>query len=456
MAKKFKSFKHEAFTLYANDCLDVLKAMPDNSVGSIVTDPPYGLSFMNKHWDYSVPSVEIWAECLRVLKPGGFLLAFAGTRTQHRMAVNIEDAGFEIRDLIMWVHGQGFPKSQDASKALDKAAGAKRKVVGVSPNDRPQSQVKGGRAFDRAVDRGQTHETIKITEPSTDLAKKYAGYGTALKPAVEPITVARKPLDGNLAQNLRKWGVGALNIGECRVELNKYDLEEYIPNRVGYKDGISHKQKLTTTTGFIGKTTSGTENLVIKQDGRWPANLIHDGSPEVVGLFPEAGGSFGVRGKCKESLIYNAGLENRLVGQVVGYGDKGSAARFFYVAKASKSERNAGLEGHPDREKYTASAGEFNAHNCFSGKTGDAARQAKHPDRPRKNHHPTVKPVNLMRYLVKLVTPPDQICLDPFMGSGTTGIACMREQRVFLGIERELDYARIAKARILASLKAKK
>lgn len=444
MNKKLKSFKHAAFKLYANDCLDVLKAMPDNSVGSIVTDPPYGLSFMNKHWDYSVPSVEIWAECLRVLKPGGFLLAFAGTRTQHRMAVNIEDAGFEIRDLIMWVHGQGFPKSQNASKALDKAPGAKRKVVGVSPNDRPKSQVKGGKAFDRAIDRGQDHQTLEITAPSTDLAKKYHGYGTALKPAVEPITVARKPLEGNLAQNLRKWGVGALNIGECRVELNKYDLEEYIPNRVGYKDGINHKQKSTTTKGFIGKTTAGTENLVIKQDGRWPANLIHDGSPEVVGLFPITNsGKDKNPAKASSSGFTGNGIRT----EDVDYGDKGSAARFFYVAKASKSERNAGLEDHQDREKYTASV---------SGKTGGAAGRAKHPNRPRKNHHPTVKPVNLMRYLVKLVTPPDQICLDPFMGSGTTGIACMREQRVFLGIERELEYARIAKGRILASLKSKK
>ena len=370
------------------DCTEQLKTIPDNSIDSIVTDPPYGLSFMGKKWDYDVPSEQVWAECLRVLKPGGHLLAFAGTRTQHRMAVRIEDAGFEIRDMIAWVYGTGFPKSLDVGKAIDKRSGtsviwfgpwfrkwrqdngitqkqvaelfpsknggltgcvgnwelgfnmptpdqfnlirdtfdlpfgsieeAEREVVGRktagirNPNDTERHTVGGSRSVE-----------VDITAPATEEAKKWHGWGTALNPALEPITVARKPLIGTVAENVLTHGTGAINIDASR------------PN------------------------------------DRWPANLIHDGSEEPTELL-------------------------------------NGAARFFYCAKASKA------------------------------------------DRGENNKHPTVKPTDLMRYLVKLVTPPDGTVLDPFMGSGSTGKACAIEGYRFIGIEREAEYMEIATARINA------
>ena len=301
----------DKLTLHHGDCLEVLRSLPDCSVDSVVTDPPYGLSFMGKRWDYDVPSVEIWAECLRVLKPGGHLLAFAGTRTQHRMAVRIEDAGFEIRDMIAWVYGSGFPKSLDVSKAIDKNNGHWRGKAGgvVSGND----AMSGG-----------NYERTPKGEPITPEAKQWQGWGTALKPALEPITVARKPLIGTVAENVLQHGTGAINV-----------------------DG-----------GRVG--------------GRWPANFIHDGSEEATDLL-------------------------------------GASARFFYCAKASKADRG-------------------------------------------ENHHPTVKPTDLMRYLCRLVTPPSGIVLDPFMGSGSTGKAAMLEGFAFVGIEREAEYIDIAKARIQSAV----
>lgn len=231
---------NEGVKLIHGDCLEVLKGMPDNSVDSIVTDPPYGLSFMGKKWDYDVPDQAIWEECLRVLKPGGHLLAFAGTRTQHRMAVRIEDAGFEVRDMIAWVYGSGFPKSLDVSKAIDKAAGAVREVIGKAQWSNSAAHFVPGEDHTARV-------TLDITAPATAAARQWQGWGTALKPALEPITVARKPLKGTVAANVLEWGTGAINIDGCRVE-------------GGESDGI---------------TTSG----------RWPANLIHDGSDEPTELW---------------------------------------------------------------------------------------------------------------------------------------------------------------------------
>ena len=291
--------------LFCSDCLEVLASMPDACVDAVVTDPPYGLSFMGKGWDYQVPSVEIWEQCLRVLKPGGHLLAFAGTRTQHRMCVNIEDAGFEIRDMIAWVYGSGFPKSHN-------------------------------------------------------LKDEWYGWGTALKPALEPITVARKPFKGTVANNVLKHGTGAINIDGCRVNGDA---------------------------------------------GRWPANLIHDGSNEVT-----------------------QPLNN--------------AARFFYCAKASKKDREEGCEGLPDKNPtFGASKGDG------LGRGISNTRQ----DLPRKNTHPTVKPTDLMAYLCRLVTPPGGIVLDPFMGSGSTGKAAMQEGFNFVGIEREQNYFDIAEKRLACS-----
>jgi DNA modification methylase len=389
-------------TLHLGDCLEVMRTMADCSVDAVVTDPPYGLAFMGKRWDYDVPSVEIWAECLRVLKPGGHLLAFAGTRTQHRMAVRIEDAGFEIRDMIAWVYGSGFPKSLDVSKAIDKAAGAEREVVGVSPNDRPKSQVKGGKAFDRAMDHGQEHATLQITAPATPEAQQWAGWGTALKPALEPITMARKPLTGTVAANVLEHGTGALNVDGCRVEHGAdVDLTS-VQRQQAEGTGIAIGK------GFVGSKL-GKEVPMYKPGGRWPANLIHDGSEEVVGLFPHVGGgTFKGATARKRNNGLGLGSDDERSGSSNApdaYGDSGSAARFFYTAKATRAERQ--------------------------GVT-----------------HPTVKPLDLMAYLCRLVTPPGGTVLDPFMGSGTTIKAAIGEGFNAIGIERDPAYFAMAEHRM--------
>jgi site-specific DNA-methyltransferase (adenine-specific) len=239
-------------TLHLGDCLEVLRTMPDCSVDAVVTDPPYGLAFMGKRWDYDVPSVEVWAECLRVLKPGGHLLAFAGTRTQHRMAVRIEDAGFEIRDMIAWVYGSGFPKSLDVSKAIDKAAGVEREVVGISStmNQKDSVSLKASKAHPEFGDR------IPVTAPATPEAQQWAGWGTALKPALEPITMARKPLTGTVAANVLEHGTGALNVDGCRVE------------------GAGAMKWETPRGGIWATDSTATAALVPNELGRWPANLI--------------------------------------------------------------------------------------------------------------------------------------------------------------------------------------
>lgn len=392
-------------TLLLGDCLEELAKLADNSVSSIVTDPPYGLSFMGKKWDYDVPSVDVWKECLRVLKPGGHLLAFAGTRTQHRMAVNIEDAGFEIRDLIAWVYGSGFPKSMDISKAIDKAAGATRKVISEKKTNSGGmahiSKTNAEHGFRPSVYTGNSKDksaanVIQITEPATAEAAQWEGWGTALKPALEPVTVARKPFKGTVAQNVLEHGTGGINIDGCRVETT--DTYSY-PNGAG-GNGFH---------GGVGRGPDGsrTDTPAMHNAGRWPANLIHDGSDEVMELFPQAKGQQGaISGKEPSDKTDN------VYGNYAGRNpseprnDSGSAARFFYCAKTSKRERGEG------------------------------------------NNHPTVKPIALMSYLCRLVTPPSGIVLDPFMGSGSTGVAAIKEGFSFIGIERELEYMAIAQRRI--------
>ncbi len=392
--------------LRLGDCLEVLRTMPDASVDAIVTDPPYGLSFMGKKWDYDVPSIDVWAECLRVLKPGGHLLAFAGTRTQHRMAVRIEDAGFEIRDMIAWVYGSGFPKSLDVSKAIDKAAGAERTM---RVNERWADRYPNGPGGNlNAGDDGQQYGQLNrvsgnpllTSDPVSPEAQQWAGWGTALKPALEPITVARKPFTGTVAANVLEHGTGALNVDGCRVDASGADLSRVNNTSLGSASGGIY--------GKAGAFVSEGSPL-----GRWPANLIHDGSDEVLELFPQTtpspskpvrqGGGEGFR----PGAEYGAARE----GFGIGYGDTGSAARFFYCAKASKADRSEG------------------------------------------NTHPTVKPTDLMRYLCRLVTPPGGIVLDPFMGSGSTGKAALLEGFQFIGIERDPAYLEVARARIVADAK---
>ena len=408
------------------DCLDVLKTLDDESIDSIVTDPPYGLSFMAKRWDYDVPSVEVWQECLRVLKPGGYLLAFAGTRTQHRMCVRIEDAGFEIRDMIAWVYGSGFPKSHDVSKAIDRAAGAEREVV--APR-RWAGRMPNGGALGRMNDDSWVAKTDDEiggeTAPATDAARQWHGWGTALKPALEPITVARKPLVGTVADNVMRYGTGALNVDGCRVNSTP---------RTTHAGG--NRQGTNPAPMSWGSRTG---HAVPGASGRWPANLIHDGSDEVTGLFPET--KSGLR-KLTDSVgredgyLHNHGrFGERKAVPAETYGDSGSAARFFYCAKASKRDRDEGLS-LPARQ-YSHDGRSKPIENAYQRNNSTA-----------RNNHPTVKPTELMRYLCRLVTQPNGVVLDPFCGSGSTGKAAALEGFRFVGIEREPAYAEIARARI--------
>ena len=392
------------FDAICGDALEVLKGMDDNSVDAVVTDPPYGLSFMGKKWDYDVPNVEIWAECLRVLKPGGHLLAFAGTRTQHRMAVRIEDAGFEIRDMIAWVYGSGFPKSLDVSKAIDKAAGADREVVGVDPVRfaRLKNQVNGSVSTGGQWEHGG--RDVTITAPATPEAERWEGWGTALKPALEPITVARKPLAGTVAANVLAHSTGALNIDGCRVAPTGESRE-----RAGE---ASQERRYADVGGTNFAALPGVRGGA--PAGRWPANLIHDGSEEVLASFPDAKGQQGDlvgHGNQRQSPNGCYGKMGPAKDHAARIESGQSAARFFYCAKASKKDRGEG------------------------------------------NNHPTVKPTDLMRYLCRLVTPPGGTVLDPFMGSGSTGKAALLEGFLFIGIERDADYVEIARRRLDAAEK---
>ncbi len=310
------------------DCLDLLRAMPDCSVDACVTDAPYGLSFMGKKWDYDVPSVEVWAECLRVLKPGGHLLAFAGTRTQHRMAVRIEDAGFEIRDMIAWVYGSGFPKSHNVACSIDKMHGHPNRGRAIPTASTYQ-------ACDVDRENKLTSNPVDPYEPKTDAARQWQGWGTALKPALEPITMARKPFPGTVAANVMQHGTGAVNVDGCRVGTDGGTTKGNPPK------GASN--------GVYGHGINGACDIVPLNAGRWPANLIHDGSDEVLAGFPEtkpSSASPRVRRAGGSELGQQSGWNNHnnIATQSEQYGDSGSAARFFYVAKASRQDRNTGLD----------------------------------------------------------------------------------------------------------------
>lgn len=367
--------------LLQGDCLNSMKELADNSIDSIVTDPPYGLSFMGKKWDYDVPSVEIWRECLRVLKPGGHLLSFGGTRTYHRMVVNIEDAGFEIRDCIQWLYGSGFPKSTNVALRIDKESGA------IGNRGKGFNTAGQGISLNQNKELRSDHPDYVAPEFKTNEAKQWQGWGTALKPANEPICVARKPLEKGLtvAQNVLKWGTGAINIDASRIALSEgEDLSRPVLQTQSWKN---------TSTAGVGSVTDDWKK------GRWPANIILD---EITGC--------------------------------------ASWSRFFYVAKASKSERNKGLEGMPTKHVGTYAQDEWSRNNM--GNTPDNERK------PVQNFHPTVKPIKLMQYLIKLVTPPQGKVLDPFMGSGSTGVAANSLGFEFVGCEMNEEYFEIAKKRI--------
>jgi site-specific DNA-methyltransferase (adenine-specific) len=456
--------------LMLGDNILSLKKLPENSVDSIVSDPPYGLSFMGKKWDYDVPSVEFWKEVYRVLKPGGHVLSFGGTRTYHRMTVNIEDAGFEIRDQIMWLYGSGFPKSHNIGKAVDKLQG----------NDREVIETKKGVGFQQGVG-----DTTILGKGAYEWQRNkgqspYEGWGTALKPANEPICVARKPLsEKSVAENVLKWGTGGINIDGCRVG------SEVRTQPVGSNDSRDDETLFGLNSTIHHKREETTE-------GRFPANIIleclcdevikgevkrsgsrdrtkHDynsvgnfGSKEGAILAPDnyndkgdihtnpmcpcylmdeqSGVSKSSKGLMKSAQSGNddGSFGGGLTNDNNEYNDKGGASRFFYQAKVSKQERNMGLD-------------------VFEGKKLHSINQLDDRLRPdgtlretpiHKNNHPTVKPVALMSYLVRLVTPPNGIVLDPFMGSGSTGISAQLEGFRFVGMEMDPDYFKIAEARI--------
>ena len=339
--------------LYCGDCLDVLPTLDAESVDAVVCDPPYGLSFMGKDWDHGVPGIHFWQEIARVAKPGAHLVAFGGTRTHHRLMCAIEDAGWEIRDVLMWLYGSGFPKSLDVGKAIDKAAGAERERVPATGGLHANRNMNDDGWKNIGADEPMQDSGI----PVTDAARQWDGWGTALKPAWEPIILARKPLIGTVAANVQRYGTGALNVDGCRIGTT---VETWPASR-------NYSAKEMSRPGSTRADDARTEATGPVPAGRWPANLALDEDAAAM---------------------------------------LGDTSRFFYVAKASRAERG------------------------------------------EDNTHPTVKPVALMRWLCRLVTPPNGMILDPFMGSGTTGIAALNEGLGFLGIEKTPEYVPIARDRI--------
>ncbi len=423
------------------NCLDILPMLDADSFDSCVCDPPYGLSFMNKHWDHDVPSVEIWREVYRVLKPGAHLLAFFGTRTYHRGVVNIEDAGFEIRDQVQWLYGSGFPKSHDVSKAIDKMAGAEREVLSEG---KPVKRMIPGADQDKTgswiKDNGRVFVPTE-TAPATAEAAQWEGWGTALKPAHEPIVVARKPLIGTVAENVLAYGVGGLNIDGCRVEtaddLNggAYSQERKPSDSEWVKHG-------GTIHSYAGKNYE-------QPEGRWPANIIHDGSDEVLAAFPVT--TSGAMKRVVEAYDGESatGFLRGRSGPHNQHGGSGSAARFFYCAKSSKSDRDDGLAEFAAKPSAASEFRPNHTEKAEQGEDGNPYGRWK----PPKNHHPTVKPTDLMRYLCRLVTPPGGKVLDPFAGSGSTGRGAVLEGFQFTGIEMSEEFVEIARARIAAARK---
>lgn len=436
------------------ECLAGMRErLADNSVDAVVCDPPYGLSkepnmaevlghwlagddyahkgagFMGKSWDSFVPGPAIWKEVFRVLKPGGYLLAFFGSRTYDLGTLAIRLAGFEIRDQIMWVYGSGFPKSLNISKAIDAAAGAEREVIGEYKN--PAGNKAGGNSLNMSA--VGMPERAYITAPATEAAAQWEGWGTALKPAHEPIVMARKPFKGTVAANVQQHGTGGLNIDACRV-----------PTTEKLNGGAG---------GLLSDQRDGTEypgsEWEQAEEGRWPANLVHDGSDEVVALFP---GSAGARAPVtgNEPSAASTGTVTNMRQRVATqhHGDKGSAARFFYCPKANKADRNYGLTGettsaHDMVHRKEGSAG-LNCPRAGAGRTSGAL-----------NTHPTVKPIALMRWLVRLITPPGGLVLDPFVGSGSTAIAAVQEGFKFIGFEMDEGYHAIAQQRYAHALREK-
>ncbi|MCA8037089.1 site-specific DNA-methyltransferase [Burkholderia arboris] len=424
------------YELILGNSLDALAMMPAESVDSIVTDPPYELAFMGKDWDASGIAFDprIWRACLRVLKPGGHLLAFSGSRTYHRMACAIEDAGFELRDQIMWLYGSGFPKSLNVAKAIESGGGRPEDIRRMAMGEDYAPSGRGRANYDHGA-ASAMNGTAGDWEPATDAACQWQGWGTALKPAHEPICVARKPLVGTVAANVLTHGTGALNIDACRVEFQG-DADQASAKPQGRTTSKNTSSGNGAAAPDAGRECDRVEFESVQGSGRWPANVIHDGSDEVLAAFPDAPGQIARAkndGQASGNQVFGA-LRNVTARPEARIELDQSAARFFYCAKASRADRNDGVGGSD------APAVETNA----------TMRDREDADWPARNgnHHPTVKPTELMAYLCRLVMPPGGVMLDPFMGSGSTGKAAMREGIAFIGVELRPDYFEIAHARI--------
>lgn len=482
--------------IHEGDVVDMVRGMREASIDALLCDPPYGFSFMGKAWDYDVPSVDLWRECLRVLKPGAPLLAFGGSRTYHRLACGIEDAGFELRDQLMWLYGKGFPKSQNIGLAIDKAAGATREVAG-SKIGRPNISKDGsnqGNGFARRLE-GRTDRpspSTSITAPATALAQAWNGYGTALKPAFEPIVLARKPLEGTMAQNVARWGVGGLAIDACRIASEDSAKPFGTPRK--------------SSGGIMNGTSEARDQYVPDDAGRWPANLLlghadtcrptgdmrtvkngtavkrhgvtHGGALAFGGIGKHAPGTpdagYGEQAvevwECAEdcpvrlldeqagdrpsrpSVTRNGGGGGMLPGATLrgvprpdsGYDDDGGPSRFFFCSKVSPAEREFGCEALPMR-----SAGEMTGREEeFAGL--DSPRTGAGRTSGARNHHPTLKPISLTTWLARLILPPTPgTLLVPFSGAGSEMIGALRAGwSEVVGIERDPEYATIARARI--------
>ena len=443
--------ENKYYKLYHGNMLDMLGVIELNSIDSIVTDPPYELNFMGKGWDNAGVSFqkETWKKCFDVLKPGGYLLAFGGSRTFHRIACAIEDAGFEIRDTIMWLYGSGFPKSMGLGKAVDKKEGNKRIKTGKIIHH----AQKGVAVAEERGAVGDGAFGIAHDEEETIGTSKWEGWGTALKPSFEPIIVARKPCEGSCVDNVIKWGVGGINIDECRVAFE--DTPNPATNPLFRQEhNYKHdRSKSVSENSVVGFSTSAKETP-ISPLGRHPANTIltYDDTD-----YDEVCGGFPISGSGNSGVPYSyAGREynNRETSMFNGdkpqspsnYADSGSAARYFYHAKASKKDRDEGLDDFDEKRK-----------SCYGydlGYMNDGEGMFKERRTMKRNTHPTVKPCELMQYLIRLVTPKGGIILDPFNGSGSTGKAAMYENKErdanykYVGIELTEEYLAISKARI--------
>jgi DNA modification methylase len=453
------------FNLLQGDALVKLKELEDNSIDSIVTDPPYGLSkqpdmlevlqhwlagddykhngkgFMGKEWDSFVPGPAIWKECLRVLKPGGHMVAFFGTRTYDLGVVAIRIAGFEIRDQIAWVYGSGFPKSLNVSKAIESGGGRPEDIRRMQMGESYQPSGRGRINYDHGSGSAMDSGAVEW-EPNTNSAKQWEGWGTALKPAFEPIVLARKPISTTVAENVLEYGVGGINIDGCRVEAEEggrpYRVVSALRDDVEYNGGV--------LAGRLDGSLGSSKAVGSTSQGRFPANLIHDGSYEVVSLFPDS----------KGQLAPVKGTEKSHTGETGIYGTYGrtsfdkreegeaSSARFFYCAKASSADRDEGLDDFELRKAAGLPMRKAGVETVGEGLDGTKTFR----DTKRKNIHPTVKPTDLMRYLCRLITPPGGTILDPFTGSGSTGKAAMYEGFNFVGVELMEDHMEIAEARI--------